>query len=261
MLTEERPSFLGRAGAPASVRYNNPGAQYPGPSARKHGTIGTKTIGGGHLIAVFDDAIDGAAALFDLMDRGYTGRTVRAAIAKWSGGNHVSSYLAVLERRGQIDPDTMITKAKLRDPEWGVRFAKAMAWHEAGEDYPLSDDDWRRAHAQAFFDVVDTPVTREEARKVVKKTSKKWSVSSFFKWVFTFFGGGAATWEGFRATSDNATEAAGLVGQAVTNWGVPAIVLLCIAGAAAFIWMQERQVTDMQEGRYAPSGLEEYDDA
>lgn len=260
-MLENRPSFLGTSDAPASVRYNNPGAQYPGPSARKFGAIGTKTIGGGHLIAVFDDAIDGAAALFDLMDRGYTNRTVRAAITKWSGGNYVGSYLAVLKRKGDIDPDTMITKSKLRDPEWAIRFAQAMAWHEAGQDYPLSEDDWRRAHRQAFFDAVEpVPETRKEAKKILKKTSKKWSISSFMKWLFAFFGGGTATWQGIKATTDNAGEAVGLVSQFGDNLFLVLFVLLCIVGVIAFAWLQDRQVKDIQEGRYTPSGLEDVDD-
>ena len=58
---------------PASLRYNNPGAQYPGPSARRFGSVGTETIGGGHKIAVFDDPVNGAAAQFDLLLRSYAG--------------------------------------------------------------------------------------------------------------------------------------------------------------------------------------------
>ena len=62
---------------PASIRYNNPGAQYPGPSARRFGSVGTEIIGGGHKIAVFDDPVKGAAAQFDLLNRGYAGMTLR----------------------------------------------------------------------------------------------------------------------------------------------------------------------------------------
>lgn len=251
-----RPSFLGRDG-PASIRYNNPGAQYPGKSARKHGTIGTKTIGGGHLIAVFDDAIDGGAALFDLLDRVYTGMTVKAAIAKWSGGNHVGTYLAVMQRRG-IDPDTMISKEKLRDPEWALMFAKAMAWHEAGQDYPLTDDDWRMAHRQAFFDVVEAPVvSRKEAKDQLKTGSKKWSVSSFFKWFFGFFGGGALTWPGIKASMEGAGDFANAFVQMVTAFGIHIVAGVLIVGAIAFNWLQTRMVDDVQAGRATPSGRDE----
>ncbi len=105
----ERPSFLDKKSEKASIRSNNPGAMWPGPSSRKFHAIGSKGLndglGQGNKIAYFDDAIDGAAALFDLLDRGYSGRTVRAAITKWSGGNWVSSYLKVLDQQAGVKPD------------------------------------------------------------------------------------------------------------------------------------------------------------
>jgi hypothetical protein len=58
---------------PASIRYNNPGAQYPGASASAFGSTGFGIIGGGHKIARFDDPESGAAAQFDLLNRRYAG--------------------------------------------------------------------------------------------------------------------------------------------------------------------------------------------
>lgn len=135
---------------PASIRYNNPGAQYPGQSARKFGTTGTKIIGGGHKIAVFPSAVHGAAAQFDLLDRRYTGRTLASAISEWSGGNSVATYLKVLERETGVKSTDRITKEMLRDPKIGVAIAKAMAVQEAGKAYPMSDEAWFKAHKLAF---------------------------------------------------------------------------------------------------------------
>lgn len=41
----------------ASIRYNNPGAMWPGPSSQRFGANGYETIGGGNKIAVFDDPV------------------------------------------------------------------------------------------------------------------------------------------------------------------------------------------------------------
>lgn len=142
--------FRGKDG-PASLRYNNPGAMYPGPSAQKFGAVGTETIGGGHKIAVFPNAVAGAAAQFDLLasDK-YTGQSVRDAIAKWSGGNSVDTYLKVLQKEAGVGPDEKLTAAMVRDPKVAIPLAKAMATQEAGKAYPMSDQQWQQAHDMAF---------------------------------------------------------------------------------------------------------------
>ena len=136
--------------SPASVRFNNPGAMYPGESSAKFGSTRTETIGGGHKIAVFDNPEDGAAAQFDLLDRAYTGKTLRDAITKWSGGNSVPTYLKVIKESTGLDDGTVITKAMLRDPDIGIPLLQAMARQEAGRDYPLSLDQWKSAQKRAF---------------------------------------------------------------------------------------------------------------
>jgi hypothetical protein len=135
---------------PASIRFNNPGAQYPGPSARKFGSIGTEVIGGGHKIAVFDDPVRGAAAQFDLLDRGYAGMTLGQAIQKWSGGNSSPAYAAHIAKATGIPLDSRLTPEMLRDPNVAVPFAKASADWEAGGKYPMTDEQWKAAHAMAF---------------------------------------------------------------------------------------------------------------
>jgi hypothetical protein len=139
------------AQTPASIRYNNPGAQYPGASAKKFGTLGTEIIGGGHKIAVFDDPVKGAAAQFDLLDRGYTNMTVADAIRKWSGGNFSQPYAQYLTSNVPgLTLDTVLTPDKLRDPSFAVPFAKASASWEAGRPYPMTDEQWQNAHRLSF---------------------------------------------------------------------------------------------------------------
>jgi len=134
---------------PASVRYNNPGAQYPGPSAQRFGSNATGVIGGGHKIAGFPDAESGAAAQFDLLARKYAGMPLSAAIAKWSGGNSAPAYIQRVSRETGIAPDAMLTNDLLRGPQ-GLALVKSMAAHEAGRPFPMSDDQWQVAQSRAF---------------------------------------------------------------------------------------------------------------
>lgn len=171
---DDRPSFLDRKSEVASIRSNNPGAIWDSKFTRNRGAIGGQKLNDGlgqnNSIAYFDDAIDGARCLFQLLESGYCNRTVKAAIRKWCGGNHVQSYLSVLKQKANISPDDMITQAKLQDIDWAVSFARAMAYHEAGKVYPLSDLEWRLAHFEAFGlskAPVNDPITA-----VAKKAAK-----------------------------------------------------------------------------------------
>ncbi len=136
---------------PATIRYNNPGGQYPGRSSKKFGSKGYKRIGGGHKIAVFPSKVAGAAALFDLFDRGYTGRTLASAVRKWSGGNWVRSYLSFLGKKAGLAPSTKISKKFMGDEKRAIGLARAMSWHETGKRYPMTDAEWREAHRR-FLD-------------------------------------------------------------------------------------------------------------
>lgn len=135
---------------PASIRYNNPGAQYPGPSARKFGSTRTEIIGGGHKIAVFDDPVNGAAAQFDLLDRAYAGLTLQDAIRKWSGGNSSAAYAARLSKATGIPMNGVLTPAMLRDQAVAIPLARTSADWETGGRYPMTDQQWQAAHALAF---------------------------------------------------------------------------------------------------------------
>lgn len=135
---------------PPTIRYNNPGAMYPGPSARRFGGKAVQVIGGGHLIAVFPDPVSGAAAMFDLLHRSYTGMPLADAIEKWSGGNDVDTYVRRVVAMAKIKPREDLTKEMIETPEKAIPLARAMAKHEAGREYPMDDAEWAEAHARAL---------------------------------------------------------------------------------------------------------------
>lgn len=137
--TKNKRADIAADGRPASIRYNNPGAQYPSVEAARFGQIGYGVIGGGHKIALFPHAINGAASNFDLLRRGYVGMQFGAAGKKWTGSNRFGIP-------GYSD-ETMLTADMVDDPAVAVPIMKAIARREAGEDSPLTEMEWRAAHA------------------------------------------------------------------------------------------------------------------
>jgi uncharacterized protein (TIGR02594 family) len=137
------------ATVPASIRNCNPGALYPGASSRKFGAFKTNIIGGGHQIAQFPDHVSGAAAMFDLLRRSYVGLTLEGILAKWSGGNSVGAYVVNVSLATGLAPKARVTRAFLDDADEAIALAKAMAAHEAGKEYPMSDEEWDEAYALA----------------------------------------------------------------------------------------------------------------
>lgn len=151
---------------PASIRNRNPGAMYPGPSARRFGTVGTEVLtskDGVHKIATFEEHEQGAAALFHLLHQGsrndrrlYCGKPIGAAIRTWCGGIHADAYLRVIEARAGVTRMDHLDDDFLRDPRRAIPLAKAMAWQEAGRDYPMTDRQWTESHA-AFISTLPEP--------------------------------------------------------------------------------------------------------
>ena len=133
-----------------------------------------------------------------------------------------------------------------------------MSWHEAGETFPLTDDQWRQAHSEAFHfpPPVQLP-TRPEAKAILKQSSK-YSVSGWFKNAMAFFGLGVpATWQGLKSNVDASNEIVMTVASLLSQYGIVAFSGVCIAAAIAFNWLQNRQIEDVQAGRSTPSGAEE----
>mgnify|MGYP005614703781 CR=1 FL=1 len=160
---------------PASIRNNNPGAMYPGKSAKKFGSRSfevLKSKDGVHKIATFPTPVHGAAAQFDLLHNSYCGMPLEKAITKWCGAYYVSTYLKVLETSGGIKRTDVLTKEHMKDPKIAIPLARAMALQEAGRDFPMDDDDWEAAHSMAFSAGVapafspdnDVPTPKQETR-------------------------------------------------------------------------------------------------
>lgn len=146
VLAPPAPSASGKS---ASVRNNNPGAQWPGPVAASFGSTGSQNVSGNNKIATFDDPIKGAAAQFGLLAKNYAGMPLASAIAKWSGGNSAPAYAAAVSRAAGIPQDTPITPQLLASPK-GVALVKAMANWEAGGQFPMTDQQWVRAQKLAL---------------------------------------------------------------------------------------------------------------
>lgn len=152
---------------PASIRNRNPGAQYPGPSAKKFGATGHEVLvsrDGRHLIATFPSHVQGAAAMFDLLaSQEYADgkRTVRDIVTKWCGGYYVGTYMRVMNEKAGVGPDTVLTRAMLCRPDVAVPLAQAMAWQEAGRDYPMEEADWRQALVMALPEAAIAPAEPE----------------------------------------------------------------------------------------------------
>jgi len=147
-------------GEPAAIRHKNPGAMWPGPTATKWGSTkwvylndgtGQGGNGKGNKIATFDTWADGLCAQIDLW-RGprYRNKKFCDAIAVWSGGNHVESYIKfVMDRVPGMKRDTVINDSFLNSP-MGAGFLKAQAWHEAGKRMPYPDADIVTAQKRVF---------------------------------------------------------------------------------------------------------------
>lgn len=141
------PDYRGQKG-PAAIRYNNPGAQWPGPSAKKYGMTHAVTLkdGQNNKIAVFPTMVHGAAAQFDLLNRRYTGMTLAAAIKKWSGGNHWQNYVAGVVKKTGLKPNTVLTKEMMQNPQTAIPLTIAMSQHEVGRKGVMSEQHWLQAH-------------------------------------------------------------------------------------------------------------------
>ena len=142
---------------PASIRYKNPGAMWGSALAIKWGASKQAVslndgTGQGNNIAVFPTYVQGICAQLDLWrtSKHYKNKSFADAIAIWSGGNHVESYIKfVLARVPGMTRNTVMDDAFWRS-SMGIAFLKAQAWHEAGKRYPAPDADWIEAQRRVF---------------------------------------------------------------------------------------------------------------
>lgn len=144
---------------PASIRFNNPGAMGLGKTAKRYGASRQAVLGDGesNTIAYFPTSVQGAAAQFALLanPKYYFGHKIEDAIATWSGANNpkrknararLNAYLADIEALTDWSRSDYIDGDILDDCDQAVAFAKAMAKHEAGRAFPMTDDEWSRAY-------------------------------------------------------------------------------------------------------------------
>lgn len=142
---------------PASIRYRNPGAMWGSALAIKWGAAKNPVslndgTGQNNNIAVFPSYVAGICAQLDLWRSSarYKNKRFCDAIAVWSGGNHVESYIAfVLARVPGMNRNTVMDDAFWKS-SMGIAFLKAQAWHEAGKQYPAPDADWVEAQRRVF---------------------------------------------------------------------------------------------------------------
>jgi hypothetical protein len=146
----------GASGPPASLRYRNPGAQYPSREAARFGQTGYGVIGGDHKIASFPSPINGAASNFDLLHRVYVGMTIGQAGKKWTGANGfgVPGY----------DSGRQLSRAMIEDAEQAIALLKAIAGRESGKSDALSADEWKHAHAMFRAGSADSYLSQFEGQ-------------------------------------------------------------------------------------------------
>lgn len=166
---------------PASIRYKNPGAMWGSALAIKWGAQ-KKAVslndgtGQGNNIAVFPTYVQGICAQLDLWrtSKNYRNKRFSDAIAVWSGGNHVESYIRfVLDRVPGITRNTVMDDAFWRS-SMGLAFLKAQAWHEAGKKYPAPDADWIEAQRLVFLGLAPptVPAPAPKPKPPVSKQDK-----------------------------------------------------------------------------------------
>jgi hypothetical protein len=123
---------------------------WPGPVATRFGSKTWIPCGGNNKCAVFDTYVAGAAAQFYLWATKYSNIKLRDAIYKWSGHNSSPEYAAFLTKHiPGITMDTMLSPEFFRS-EAGWKFMKAQAQWEAGQPYPMTDDEWKAGQLLAF---------------------------------------------------------------------------------------------------------------
>lgn len=163
---------------PAAIRHKNPGAMWPGAIATKWGSkkwvylndgTGQGGNGKGNKIATFDTWVDGICAQLDLWrtSPNYRNKRFADAIAIWSGGNHVESYISyVVARIPGMTRDTIMNDAFWSGP-MGIQFLKAQSGHEAGKAIPAPDADWIEAQKRVFAGKAPTSPAKKAGGAVV----------------------------------------------------------------------------------------------
>lgn len=178
---------------PASIRYKNPGAMWGSALAIKWGAAPKAVVlndgkGQGNNIAVFPTYVQGICAQLDLWrtSKNYRNKRFADAIAIWSGGNEVPSYIAFCKARVPgLTENTIMNDAFWKGP-MGIAFLKAQAWHEAGKPYPAPDEDWIEAQRLVFGAPPDNPKPAPKPDTPAAPAPSAWG--SFLAAILSLFG-------------------------------------------------------------------------
>lgn len=215
---------------PASIRYKNPGAMWGGNAiSKKWGEQGNVALndgtGQGNHIAVFPTYVHGICAQIELWRTPrYKNKRFADAIAVWSGGNSVESYIAFVTKRVPgMTRDTVMDDAFWRG-SMCVPFLKAQAWHEAGKPYPAPDADWIEAQRRVFGGIKAAPPPPDVPKPKPKQPETKPAIKS--KTIWAQVGTVLASIGGF-----------------LTDWRVAAV--LVIAALAVFVILERKGKIDI----------------
>lgn len=236
---------------PASIRNNNPGAMEPGPSSKKFGSTSFETLrwtgpdgkSKTNRIATFATPQHGAAAMFDLLERKYTGRPLKDAIATWCGSYWAGEYARSVEAACGITGGDLLTKELVRNPDRAIPLAKAMAKVEAGREYPMDDDGWRSGHRMAFGEALapapsvdnDVPFQKPEARtREVVTTAAKWAGGISIPAVPAAVTTNATNAQSWQVLGDQAS--------ALIKWGLTSPLALGIVAVTAVLLVAPRLI-------------------
>lgn len=136
---------------PASIRNNNAGAMWPASWQKKFGGEFGQNLndGKGNKIAKFPTPVHGAAATMYLLGSNrlmYSKKTLKDAIAKWSNasGSNLTAYVNAFTKAGFGADEKMADI--MADEGRAIAFTKVMSRFEAGQDYPLNNDQWAAAY-------------------------------------------------------------------------------------------------------------------
>jgi hypothetical protein len=133
--------------------------------SKKWGEIGNVVLNDGmkqgNRIAVFPNFVQGICAQIDLWRSArYRNKRFADAIAIWSGGNWVPSYIKFVKDRVPGMTEDTIINDKFLNSAMGIKFLQAQAWHEAGKPYPAPAADWVTAQRRVFSGVASAPVKK-----------------------------------------------------------------------------------------------------
>lgn len=136
---------------PAGERFNNPFNMWFDKYAKEQGGLPGRQITQFDTPSIFPSKSAGAAATIRKMSESklYSGKTMQDLIGTWVG--HGESYAPIISKMTGIPANTRITPEFLKS-EQGLAFLKAMARYETkvSEPYPLTDEQWRAARANAM---------------------------------------------------------------------------------------------------------------